>query len=328
MDRNQISANDELLVKYLLGEADALERQMAIDWINAHPDNERYFAQFNFIWDESRQLACNTTLDENAAWERFAARAQQAEQAPPVANKIPLRPGLWAKAAAVLAIIALGSWLAWFLFAPPKGDLLLVSSGNNTLIDTLPDGSVITLNKNSSISYPAAFTARIRSVKLTGEAFFSIAHDKAKPFIIDAGTASIKVVGTTFNVKTTVAKTEIIVESGIVEVSKNEKAIRLIKNQKAIVTSEGAEPEIEHNTDMLYNYYRTNEFVCDNTPLWKLTEILNEAFGVSIYIATPEARDMPLTVTFQHEQLEDILKVVATTLNLQVERNGRNITLK
>ena len=81
---------------------------------------------------------------------------------------------------------------------------ITVVAGNDqkNILVSLPDGSKIYLNRNSEFSYRKNFGKHGRNVKLTGEAFFEISPDVSKPFIIDAGKAKVKVVGTSFNVIT------------------------------------------------------------------------------------------------------------------------------
>ncbi len=62
---------DELLVKYLLGEATVVEEQSVLAWINAHKDNQRYFNHFKMIWEQSRALAAASSVNADQAWERF-----------------------------------------------------------------------------------------------------------------------------------------------------------------------------------------------------------------------------------------------------------------
>ena len=80
--------------------------------------------------------------------------------------------------------------------------LLQTSENQKNLQVTLPDGSNIYLNRNTILSYQKNFGRDDRNVTLSGEAFFDIAPDTEKPFIVDAGKASVKVVGTSFNVIT------------------------------------------------------------------------------------------------------------------------------
>ena len=71
-------------------------------------------------------------------------------------------------------------------------------------------------------------------------------------------------------------------------------------------------------TDKLYNYYRTKEFVCDDTPLWKLVQVLNEAYGTKIIIGRKELNNMQITTTFYNESLEKVLEVIHLTLDITV----------
>ena len=84
----------------------------------------------------------------------------------------------------------------------------------------------------------------------------------------------------------------------------------------------------ERSTDQLYRYYRTKEFVCEDTPLWKLVEVINEAYQSQLVIGNPALRDMPITTTFYNESLEQVLDVISITFNIKVERTGKTIILK
>ncbi|MBS1567532.1 MAG: FecR domain-containing protein, partial [Bacteroidetes bacterium] len=66
----------------------------------------------------------------------------------------------------------------------------------------LPDGTVVWLNAQSSVTFPSAFTAKERRVEVTGEIYFEVAQDKRRPFIVKAGAQTIQVLGTSFNVNT------------------------------------------------------------------------------------------------------------------------------
>jgi transmembrane sensor len=81
-------------------------------------------------------------------------------------------------------------------------------------------------------------------------------------------------------------------------------------------------------TDALYKYYRTREFDCDNTPLWKLVETLNEAYDAHISIGRPSLRNLLLSTTFHDESLDRILTVIAETFSIRVSRNGDQIVLQ
>jgi ferric-dicitrate binding protein FerR (iron transport regulator) len=323
---NMSNTPDDLLVKFLLGEATAEEQAQVQEWISESEENSKYFEQFRAIWTYSKQLAAKSTVDENAAWERFKQRTEAYEQRPKV---IPLtaRRTIWMRAAAILLLICSGL-LVYNLISNRSPEMLVVNSGNSTLVQTLPDGSEVTLNKNSSLTYPERFTKENRSVELEGEAFFNVTPDKSKPFVIHASDVAVQVVGTSFNVKSTEVKTEVIVETGVVEVSKRLNSVRVNPNEKAYVLKDADAPVKEANKDELYNYYRTKELVCNGTPLWRLVEVLNEVYATNIVIESERAKNLPITTTFSNQNLDTILTIISETLNVSVEKAGDAILIK
>jgi len=78
----------------------------------------------------------------------------------------------------------------------------------------------------------------------------------------------------------------------------------------------------------LYNYYISRTFVCDNTPLWKLVEKLNEAYGANIRIGREELRKLPLNVTFADESLDVILTIIGQTLMIKITKGHNEIVLQ
>jgi ferric-dicitrate binding protein FerR (iron transport regulator) len=322
MNTNEPNINDEILVKYLLGEATQEEQHNILQWLKKE-ENHTYFDHFKLIWDTSKKLAKNSSVDEEAAWQRFKQRKDTiaATQARP--STIPLTQKPWLRAAALILLLA-GALTYIILEQQP----VTIASHDQVLIQTLPDGSVITLNKNAALSYPKEFGRADRRVVLKGEAFFNITPNKKKPFIITANETNVKVVGTSFNVKITTEKTEVVVETGIVEVAKSRYAIRVQPNERATVFKDREQPLKQKNPDLLYNYYRTKEFVCNGTPLYKLVEVLNEAYNVEIVIENEQIKNLALTTTFKNESLNDILQVISATFNIKVEKSGKQILLK
>ena len=94
-----------------------------------------------------------------------------------------------------------------------------MASNESVISDTLSDGSVVALNKNSTLSYPKSFDTKLRQVTLKGEAFFEVKRNFEQAFIISAGESFVKVLGTSFNVKAYAdsANVEVTVVSGLVQ---------------------------------------------------------------------------------------------------------------
>lgn len=313
--------NDETLVSYLLGELPAEETTRVKEWLIEDEAHATYFNQFKTIWEKSLELAATSTVDENKAWNHFKERIQNAGQKP--APVVPLFKRFYFRAISAAAILILAISLFWLNQPAPQQTL---ASGQSVINQKLADGSEITLNKQSSLHYPKTFKGKTRSVELKGEAFFNISPDKSKPFIIDVKDVLVTVVGTSFNVREDSSYVEVLVETGIVKVSHEGKEVTLQAGEKIKMPFAGAVAAKEKVSDKLHNYYRTKEFVCDDTPLWKLVQVLNEAYKTNIVFGREELKDLRMNTTFYNESLDQVLEVIHLTFNITVRKeNGRII---
>lgn len=316
---------DDLLVKYLAGEATPEEKLQAEQWINANEANRKYYGDLNRIWQESGHIAGEGKVNEDAAWMRLQNRINKTDVEQQVRKKP--QPNIqWFKIAASILIVGIVSYWVYNRFY--DAHIIDKASGNRVLTENLSDGSIITLNSNSQLSYPAHFTGDDRPVKLTGEAFFKIAPDKTKPFIISVKGATITVVGTSFDVKNRKGETEVIVATGIVKVKAHGREIQLYPGEKVMVTETGTELVKQQNKGSLYNYYITGALICDQTPLYQLVDKLNEIYKVDIEIANDKLRNLPITTTFKDQSLDEILKVITETFNIRAEYQGGRLLLK
>src|SRR5690606_36556914 len=117
---------------------------------------------------------------------------------------------------------------------------------NNVLSDHLSDGTLITLNENSSIVYQEEFTSNERHVALTGEAFFEVARDEEKPFIVDLPSETyVKVLGTSFNIKAFDGDSlvTVFVKTGRVEFGSEANNIILTPGEKGVYNKQSGQIE-------------------------------------------------------------------------------------
>jgi transmembrane sensor len=296
------------------------------DWVAADAANKEYYEQFKLIWNTSKELAVKSTVDENAAWQRFQQQVSNTNKKETPVRK--MNTGWMRIAASIIAVIGVG--ILGYLFFNKENDpkQLIAQTQENVLTDTLSDGSMVTLNKRSALSFPEKFKGDTRKVTLTGEAFFNVAPNKKKPFIISVNDVEVTVVGTSFNIRSINGNTEVIVETGIVKVTKAGKTIELRPGEKTMITAVDNAPARQEVTDKLYNYYRTREFVCDATPLWKVVEVINEAYDAHIVIANDQMKNLRLTTTFENLSLDRALEVLHETFNLTIKKSGDQIILE
>lgn len=310
----------------MLGEATDAEQQQVLEWIAKTDENYRYYNQLLNVWERSKIIEAKSTISENEAWKRFQQKVQgPATPAPVIPLNRHFKLKRWGVAAVAVFLVA-GAWLLYTMLNDPY---TTITAGNTVVTDTLSDGSVVTLNKNATVSFKKSFNNSIREVTLDGEAFFTVAGDKSRPFVITTGdNIGITVLGTSFNVKNAEAATEVIVESGMVEVRYKQQAVRLNRNEKVTITKSKVTFSKQENKSELYNHYRTHTFICNATPLSELVAKLNEVYQAGIVIGNSKIANLQLTTTFHDASLDSIINIICKTLDITARKAQNRIILE
>ncbi|WP_353124307.1 FecR domain-containing protein [Parapedobacter pyrenivorans] len=314
--------DDVLLTKYLLKETSEAEAQVVRSWLADHPDNGRYYARLQLIWDASRSFAAESKVDEQAAWERFVQRRRAGDGARRNAAKPLIRKMGWLRVAAAAVLVSIAAFAGYYLIGYDRvaGPLLGALHETNDAVstDTLADGSVITLSKHASLRFSQGLFQRKRVVELhSGSVFFEVKPDRDKPFVIQSGEVTVTVLGTSFHVTRNGDETAVIVASGKVQVSGLNKAVELEARQK--VTINTATQRFEENRVI---------GVLDHTPLWQIVAMLEDTYNVEITIANDAIRDLPMTTTLHRGTLDETLHVIAETLGITATREDNQIVFK
>ena len=319
---------DELLVKYILKEASLAEIETIEKWVTASEWNGKYFAQFKMIWETSQSIHVESKLDQDQSWAKFKLLTEKQKLQSAVVVPIPNKGFNWMNIAAVLIAVC-GICIFFFNYLKSGPEVMLsIQTTDKSKTDTLSDGSIITLNKNSLLYYPKQFNGDKRLVKLQqGEAFFKVAHNKSKPFIIKVNDLEVLVVGTSFNIKNRDTSTEVIVETGIVQVSRKKIVIKLTPKEKIDINSRTGVYKMGYSADFFYNYYRTNQISTNNTPLWRVAEVLSEIYNVEIVIPDKKKAALQLSTTLYYGRLESNLDIICQTFNLKVLRQKHKIII-
>jgi ferric-dicitrate binding protein FerR (iron transport regulator) len=329
---NQNNHIDEhLLLQYLLGKGDTEDKRAIEEWLNKSEANRKTLDRLEVLWMETGKLAPPpVVVDTVAAWQRLSARIELAEkQTGTTRNGRIIRMQFvgWASGIAAVILIALGFW--WFGTFTPQDEFQMMASVEEVVTDTLPDGSVVTLNKNSTLLYPEAFNDAYREVTLLGEAFFEVTPNPQKPFIIQAGNAGIRVVGTSFDIRAYPDQgVAVIVSTGKVNFyhvnpqTGDSASILLTAGMKGMLSVDSDEPvvDLEHNPDELFWMNQKLEF--RQTPLAEVIDLLEHCYHVQIELSGEAISSCRLTAFFSDEPIEIILNVIADTFSLTVEKSN------
>ncbi|KAB7733029.1 DUF4974 domain-containing protein [Rudanella paleaurantiibacter] len=332
--------SDELLGKYIAGEATADEQAAVRRWLLESPDHPAELARLERIWVAAGKRSgpeSAPAFDTDRAWQRL--HGQMHRQATPVESpaQVPTRRGQpgWLRVARVAAVALLIGTVAFLTYQSyqnpdaidPTTTLLTQSTTNRTQRLTLPDGSTVLLNRQSSLRYPATFDGDTREVTLTGEAFFDVKPNANQPFIIHAQDTDVRVVGTSFGVRAYNRNVEVSVKTGRVVVRKKRQEVAVTPGQQVQVDSTADTlrrlPTFDANTLA----YSTRRLQFTNQPLSGVVGTLSRYYGTDIQLSATQLRDCRLTAEFENESVETVLGIVAETLQLTVKSTGNGYVL-
>lgn len=227
-------------------------------------------------------------------------------------------------AASVVVLIGIAS-----LFLLDNNDSITYI--NNTLAVktvTLPDGSVVSLNTQSEISFDNSFGDKSRDISLLGEAFFEVAKDISKPFVVKSGSAFVKVLGTSFNVNAKGAVVKVVVKTGRVEVSNKTQFehVVLLPGDEAIFIDDS---KIHKQTNSNYNYlsWLDKKLVFKSLPLSIVVNDLMKTYNCNIVLSDTSISNYKITSTFNNVPLNDVLQSIALTFNLSIENRDNKYIL-
>ena len=322
---NELYEIDDLIAKVLTDEATDVEQTELNRWLAESPTNQKYFADLKRIWTQSGDAVETLDVNTDEAWSRVKKRMHE----PP--KKLTVK---WLSIPNIMKIAAAALILFGAIKFFDSGSTLQnkeIAAITTVSKDTLSDGSRVTLNKKSSLT--TVFSKKERRVKMSGEAFFDVAHDTEKPFVIEVKTLEIKVVGTSFNVDnlSEVGKIIVVVETGKVLLrGANGAEISLEKDDKAVYdVATGQFEQRTKNMDKNAVSYK-NHLDFDRTSLRDAVKQINQLFDAHIEIVSPSIENCPISTAYDKgEDLEYYFKeIIGESIDLTVEKVGNRIILK
>ena len=336
---------------------------------NHNIEEEKWGLLAKSIYDENQQL----TGEESSAIEELLADSKEKEQLLLMAKKVDLYFDLkkypsenaWEKvqvqihnksqnkstrfrrlisnplmriAASVLvaALLSLVGYDVYFNQIASNKQIEISVTNQLVKTFTLPDGTLVSLNSDTHVKYPQKFGKNTREVIIEGEAFFEVKPDKNKPFIIHAGNAQIKVLGTSFNVCAypNAKSVEVIVKTGKVQVlnkttePKQNNELILNPGDKGTVVFTSNALLKTTNQDPNFLAWKTRDLIFRATSLDEVISNLEKVYKVNIRLDDPNLGGLLLTAQFNDYSLDFILKVIETTFKMEAQMIDGQYILK
>ena len=349
---------ENLIQRYLAGEATEQESQQMREWLQASEENRQLFAEHKKLWIEVGALACYDADQIKQGKKEVDLKIRNRE----LQNNFELsrkRFRILAYAASVILLLGITSIL--FLLKkemspqPVKafnGGEIEVPYGSKVLT-TLPDGSKVWVNAGSKISYSGDFGTTSRTVYLTGEAYFDVVKMEKTPFYVNTDLLKVKVFGTAFNVKaySDDDRVETTLDRGAISIIRNDAPDRVIKvepNQKVtimrdmrnkpVASSSGSAASVlpDHaenfnirevkNTETI-TAWKDNRLVFEQEPLWSLAKQLERRYNVQINFKDEKIKSVRFTAAIKEMPIEQVLKAISLSSPIGYRLKGSEVTL-
>ena len=354
-----------LFVSYLEKDISREDEEYLVRWINNNPGSLKELNELRMLWNfASISSRIEHHLAENE-WKLFLQKIRKGKsiQLKPqskIMNWLPRMAAVFILGAVISAAIT------YSIFNTGNNNVVYqeinTPAGAKSKVN-LPDGSTIWLNAGSTLRYSNQFGKKNREIFLTGEAFFEVAKNKSKVFVVQASDLSIKAYGTAFNVKS--YPDENTVETTLIEGSigvkrtglKSGKADEILlepnqrvvyykpSNKKEQIQTEKAElaaksiktePEPKRLTYMIskgidpipYTSWKEGTLLISSENLADLAIKLERKYDVTIHFENEALKSLKFTGSLENETVEQVIEAIGIAANIDYEIEDRDIRLK
>lgn len=305
---------DELIIRVLDGTASQQDQIAVQDWIATSDANKEAFEETQAIWIGASDAALLGQIDVESDWQKVKAqfKTEPSKKETPV-RRLDLSKTWRAIAAAV--ILGILSFSIYFY----------LNTGLTSIEQyTLSDGTKVWVEKGSIFQYPKQFETAERVVQLDGKAFFEVVEDPTRPFIIESGSATIQVLGTSFNVLSSDTLTEVVVQTGKVRLQEQAQPARfvdLIPDEKGRLQTDTLIKKVNDNPNFLS--WKTGVFTFDETPIERVLQDLESFYPGELTISNNFKSNCYFTAKFDNKALLDIIKTIAFSCDLDYKRTKK-----
>ncbi len=319
-----------LIIQNLSGEISSDDKSKLDAWISLSDENKEAAEKVSLAWLNADIYKADISIDEDQAWKSITTRVKEPTKSIDLnesnSKTTSKTISLWRIASIAASFLLILGFSYLFFNGVDNEPTLYATSNNETLEIVLPDGTNVSINENSQLSYLER--ENTRQVKLEGEAYFDVFHDKQRPFSVEANETKTVVLGTRFNVNANDGVEVSLYEGKVSFESKgNEKQILKpgelitynIENYNLSLTSTDFSNKIA---------WKTKTLKFENTEITSVIKTVETYFDKNIELILKDGT-CHFTSTFKNPNFEEVIEVLEYTydMNFEASKNSDKLTI-
>lgn len=305
-----------MILRYLNGELGREEEAHLKRWRKESAANESELQTITKLWRDSGAAALQDFNTEKA-WQNVYSQT--------FANESGVRRLFsWKTVAAAASVIIIAGGFYFYNRSTKITWTQTVATTSNKTVP-LPDGSVVTLRKGSTLSLPDNFAKTSRQIKLSGEAYFEIRHNDQHPFSVITGKSLIQDIGTSFLVRSYDTVEQVTVMEGAVSFAdrgEKEKKMELQGGESVVLKNGKPVKKFIENNNLLS--WKTNTLVFANTPMQQVAGDIEDYYSVNVYFPA-EISSVMVTAKFKDQPLEEVMHELHLFTGLSFKLKGHDL---
>ncbi len=316
--KEQANGIDDLLIRCFDGTASKDEYDLVYRWtIQSSENREHYRKMFDVLMASDLLRPVDSEMQKRI-WLQLEKKIQTPENPKPQIYAALLK---WVSVAAIVVVAYMAGIHILYNDHTAKQQVVTTVKGEKSMVE-LSDGTKVWLNDKTSFTYPETFGKKLRTVELSGEAYFEVAKDTGKPFIVKSGDVSVEVLGTQFNIRASDLEptiTTTLVE-GSVKVRKNirtkeNEEITLIPGQQLQFDKQSGSMSLREVNSQLYTAWKEGRISFDQEQIQHIFAFMERNFHITIRLKKQQIAERKYTGRFSlDEKPEKMLTLIQQSI--------------
>ena len=319
--------NPELIIGYLQGRLDKQGIEDFYAWVTECPENKKLYFEVKAVYDAC--ASSSRTDDLEAGWKRLLAKREKIKT---VRRPFWLRIGSYAAVGLIAVAVTSVCFLLFYHDENVKSIRYIGGDGLEADVVELPDGTFVSLGSKTTFHYDTDYGKKDRIVYLEGEAFFRVAKQKDKPFIVKTKEQDVEALGTQFNVmaypKDSLLTTTLLKGSVLLTADGINKQTILRPDEQFVYNRNTRRAIVQHVDANQFTAWTTGYYYFPEQSLEAILYRLSHVYGVEFTVLSKDLNNRKFTGTFYRGQsIKDIMEIIHISIPISYKIKDHQVTI-